>query len=176
MSTKKDENKDEKKTGNGSGPRAPTVETLSALSVEEAFSRWKAQGGLLLVKTIAGELAGMVQVELDAEMAAEKERRDKMDAHFKALGGAPPLDEAEQAATKRKRASRPAPTTDAEIVSRAVEYIKARNAKGKPPEGRGISRETGHEASKVEALLAGNPDVFKGDDKRWHVYRNPPAM
>jgi hypothetical protein len=166
MSTKEDAKKDEKKSGNGA-----TAKPAETWTVEEAFIRWKAQGGLLLVKTIAGELAAMVKAEVDAEIAAEKERAAKMKAYFDALGGEPSLDEPEQAAARRRRATRPAPTTDAEIVARAVEYIKEKNAKNKPPEGRGVARATGHDAAKVEALLAGHADVFRGDDKRWHVWK-----
>jgi hypothetical protein len=166
MSTKEDAKKDEKKTS--SSTTAKPAETLNA---DEAFARWKAQGGLLLVKTIAEELAAMVKAEVDAERAAEKERAAKMKAYFDALGGEPSLDDAEQGVAKRKRATRPAPTTDAEIVDCAVSYIKEKNAKNKPPEGRGVARATGHDAAKVEALLLGHADVFKGDDKRWHVHR-----
>jgi hypothetical protein len=166
MSTK-DETKNEKKGGNGTTAKPET------LTVDEAFARWNAQGGLVLVKTIADELTAMVRKTLDAEIAEETARREKMDAHFKALGGAPPLDEAEQAAAKRKRSTRPAPTTDSEIVARAVEYIRARNAKNNPPEARGLARCTGHDSAKVEALLVDHPDVFKGGGK-WHL-RTPIA-
>lgn len=156
--------KDDKR--NGSGPMTKPAETLTT---EEVFARLKAQGGLILVKTIASELAAMVRAEVDAEIAAEKERAAKMRAYFDALGGEPPPDEAEQAAAKRKWATRPVPATEAEIVERAVEYIKARNAKNKPPEARGLSRWTGHDSAKVEALLADHAEVFKAADKKWHV-------
>lgn len=164
MSTK-DEKKDEKQKGNGGAAAKP----IEALTTEEVFSRLKAVGGLLLVKTVADELSAMVKAEVDAEIAAEKERAEKMKKYFVALGGEPPLDDAEQGAAKRKRATRPAPTTDAEIVEVAISYIREKNAKGKPPKGRGVARATGHDAAKVEALLQGHADVFKGDDKRWHV-------